>query len=101
MIEAPKFRGLNEPKITPMTKEQYRKFHLVRNLNSPSLGDHQLLSFNQKKYIGKELPAALQFRTSRPSNSQIFHYAENATNFYIFSLPGEPLSNMLRHRSGH
>ena len=75
MMTSGKNKGLNELKITPINKEQYRKFHLVRKLTSPALGSHQLLSWNQKKYIGKELPVGFSFRSCRPVNSQIFHYS--------------------------
>ena len=62
--------------------------------------DKMTTSFNQKKYIGKELPLSFQFKTSRPSNSQIFHFSEKSNNLYIFPLPGEPLSNLFRSRPG-
>ena len=48
-----KNKGLQEPKIVKISKEEYRKFHLVRKLTSPALGIHSLLSFNQKKYLAK------------------------------------------------
>ena len=53
MINKGKYKGLADPKITSLTREQYKKFHFVRKLTSPVNGSHHLLSYNQKKYIGK------------------------------------------------
>lgn len=48
---------LKPPKFTTINKEQYQKFHKIRDLHNWTLGDHGLVSKDHKKYIQKCLPS--------------------------------------------
>jgi hypothetical protein len=82
--KATKLPGLVQPKITKLTKEQYRKFHSVRKLSTEVMGEYELLCNDHKKYIAKELPIPITFLTSRPKNQLIYHCYIQKQNMYIF-----------------